>query len=504
MRSWFSVGGGVALGSLALFAGLTGLLYWISLPTNIGPSQEPLVIQCAEALRRPIEKIAQAFEMETGQPVEIRYNASQHLLNQIVVSKAGDVFIPADDSFLKLAREKNVIRETMPLATMTAVVVANPQAPAIKSWDDLVSGKVNLFLGNPDATAIGKVTRDVLVRSGRWAELEARKPVFQPKISDVGAAVLLDPKGVGIVFDAVAGQYPTLTVTRLPELDAIKAEVAVAVTAFTKQPTQALRFARFVSSKDRGLPVLKSMDYTVADNADIFVLRPELKLFGGTMLRPAIEETIREFERREGVDIATNWNGCGILVGEMKANKIPDIYFACEPRFMEKVQDLFGPPELVSSNKLVIAVRKGNPHGVKRLRDLAKDDLKVGVGNENQCALGDLTKTTFLRTGLYGAVRKNIAKEAPSGDLLISDFRGGALDVIVCYESNVTPYLNEFEFTPVDIGAENADCTNPLQPVAIARACAHPQLARRLMDAFQTPESKARFDKLGFGWVSKK
>ena len=87
--------------------------------------------------------------------------------------------------------------------------------------------------------------------------------------------------------------------------------------------------------------------------------------------------------------------------------------------------------------------------------------------------------------------------------LLISDFRAQALDVIVCYESNVTPYLDEMDFVPIDIGASNADCTNPLQPVAIAIACRSPQLARRLMDALQTPESRAKFEKLGFGWVKK-
>jgi molybdate transport system substrate-binding protein len=167
---------------------------------------------------------------------------------------------------------------------------------------------------------------------------------------------------------------------------------------------------------------------------------------------------------------------------------------------MQKVQDYFEQPEIVSSNRLVIAVRKGNPYDVHSLKDLGKADLKVGVGNENQCAMGDLTKTTFVRTGLYGKVRRNIKVEVPSGDLLISEMRGGSLDAIVCYESNVKPYTSEFEFTPVDIGASNQDCTNPLQPVAISKTTPYPNLARRLMDAFQTPQSRARFEALGFGW----
>ncbi|MEI7687912.1 MAG: substrate-binding domain-containing protein, partial [Planctomycetota bacterium] len=254
-------------------------------------------------------------------------------------------------------------------------------------------------------------------------------------------------------------------------------------------------------AKDRGLVELAKRHYKVPEQADEFTAQPELRLFGGTMLRPAIEDTIRDFQAREGITIATNWNGCGILVGEMKTKKIPDIYFACEPRFMEKVQDLFEPADIVSSNRLVIGFAKGNPFDIKTLKDLGQKDLKLGIGNENQCALGDLTKITFTRTGLIDRIRRNVAKEAPSGDLLISDFRAKALDVIVCYESNVTPYLDEMDFVPIFIGESNTDCTNPLQPVAIGKACRTPQLARRLLDAMQTPESKAKFEKLGFGWA---
>ena len=49
--------------------------------------------------------------------------------------------------------------------------------------------------------------------------------------------------------------------------------------------------------------------------------------------------------------------------------------------------------------------------------------------------------------------------------------------------------MTEFDFTPVDIGASNTDCTNPLQPVAIALSLGY--LAAALLAAryalFQPP-----------------
>lgn len=501
MPSIFSPGRLTILLSILIFTGLGGILYWVSRPPSSGPSDVPLVILCADTLREPLEVISKQYEKEIGQKIELRVNSSQALLAQYELSKSGDIYLPADDSFLTLAGKKNLIRETIPLGTMSVVVVANAKARPIKTWADLVNPEIELVLGNADSTAIGKLTREHLTKSKLWAQIEKRKPAFQAKISEVASAAMINPRGAGIVFTPVAALYPSLKVTRLPELDGITANLALAITAGSKQPTQALRFARYLAAKDRGLIELQKRDYQVPEQADEFTAQPDLRLFGGTMLRPAIEETIREFQQREGITISTNWNGCGILVGEMKTKKIPDIYFACEPRFMEKVQDLFEAPDIVSSNRLVIGIGKGNPFEISTLKDLGQKDLKLGIGNENQCALGDLTKITFTRSGLIDRIRRNVAKEAPSGDLLISDFRAKALDVIVCYESNVVPYLDEMDYIPITIGDANNDCTNPLQPVAIAKACRYPQLARRLLDAMQSQESRAKFEKLGFGWA---
>src|SRR5438105_4206483 len=98
------------------------------------------------------------------------------------------------------------------------------------------------------------------------------------------------------------------------------------------------------------------------------------------MLRPAIEETVASFEAREGVKVRTVYNGCGILVGQMRTRVRPDAYFACDASFMSQVRDLFDEPVTVSSNQLVILVHKGNPHHVRRLKDLGKPGLRVGIG----------------------------------------------------------------------------------------------------------------------------
>ena len=229
--------------------------------------------------------------------------------------------------------------------------------------------------------------------------------------------------------------------------------------------------------------------------ADAWEEKPTLLLYGGAMLRPAIVKTIDVFKAREGCEVLTVFDGCGILVAQMKAGKQPDLYFACDTQFMEQVKDRFQAPLDVSINQLVILVPKGNPKGIKTLKDLGKPGLKIGIGHERQCALGVLTQETFRQTKVEWEVMKNVAVQSPTGDLLVNQMRTGSLDAVVAYVSNAVSAADVLEPIAIDI-----PCALATQPVAVSRTSSHPQLATRLIDALRTPESRRRFQDEGFRW----
>jgi len=302
------------------------------------------------------------------------------------------------------------------------------------------------------------------------------------------------------VLPELSMNFAKATVHFVPELKDVVAQVQIAVTKCSTQSVQALRFARFIAARDRGLVYLKDQGFAVTSTSDAWErTSPELTVYAGSMLRPAIEKTIEEFQKREGVRVTTVYNGCGILVGQIKTGAKPDVYFACDPQFLHIVGEYFEEPTVISKNQLVIAVPKGNKHDLKTLKDLGKPGLKVGVGHEQQCALGAITKETFLKTGTYAAVQQNIRVQAPSGDLLVVQLRGGSLDAVVAYQSNVTPYTKDIDAVPVT----GIPCAAPEQPIAIRKDCRYPQSARRLWLALQTDESRRRFEELGFGWEVK-
>ncbi|MBI3823977.1 MAG: substrate-binding domain-containing protein, partial [Planctomycetes bacterium] len=153
-------------------------------------------------------------------------------------------------------------------------------------------------------------------------------------------------------------------------------------------------------------------------------------------------------------------------------------------------------------------VRKGNPKKIYELEDLARPGLRVGIGHEQQCALGSLTKETFDRTGTYGKIARNIAVQSPTGDFLVNQlFASGekGLDVVIAYRSNIQPYPDKVDGIPIPTKIDGNDikCAQPAQPIAVAKSSKYPELSRRLMEFLQERESRDRFERLGFGWEVK-
>ena len=81
-----------------------------------------------------------------------------------------------------------------------------------------------------------------------------------------------------------------------------------------------------MTARDRGLTHYAKHGFQV-EKGDVWSEVPELNLFAGSMLRPAIEDTVKKFEAREGVRVNTVYNGCGILVAQMKAGQVPGRIF---------------------------------------------------------------------------------------------------------------------------------------------------------------------------------
>jgi len=485
------------LGSLAVLA---VALVMLSRPDASSNSQSrPLMLFCAASNRAVVEAIRADYEKEFGRTVQVQYGPSQTLLASMEVAQTGDLYLPADDSFLKIAKEKNLIAEVLPLASMkagVAVLKGNPKR--IRSFEDLLEDDVRFVQANIAATAIGKITQEVLSSSQQWEAADKATDAYRSSVTDVANDVLVGAADAGIVYDAVLHTYPGLEFVSIPELASAQSNVAVAVVKHSDQPTAALHFARYLAASDRGGNRYEEFGFT-AEKQEAWSDVPELAIFAGSMLRPAIDETIIAFEKREGVRITTVYNGCGILVAQMKTGQLPDAYFACDKEFMNQVKEYFPDPVDVSQNELVILVQKGNPMNIRSLKDLTREGVRVGIGHEKQCAMGWITQNTFREGGIQKDVMANVTVQTPTGDMLVNQLRTGSLDAAVAYLSNAAgaaDHLDAIQITGID-------CSVATQPWAIASKSTHPLTASRLFERICSADSQDSFLAEGFRWQKK-
>lgn len=481
------------LASAAVLAVLIGLLAW---EPRAERATTPVIVYCAAGIKAPVEAAAHAYEAQYGVQIQLQYGASETLLVNLQVSGRGDLYLPADDSYIKQAQERDLVHEVIPLAHMTPVIAVRKGNPKhVLAVRDLLRPDIRLAQADPDAAAVGKLTRAALQPGGLWEEVKRATAVFKTTVIEVANDVKVGTVDAGLVWDATVKQYPELEAVAVPQLMNTTAHVAIAVARSSPQPTAALHFARFLAARDRGLQEFAKAGFRIVDG-DTWAERPEINILAGAMLRPAVEQTITAFEEREGCRVNRVYNGCGILVAQMKAGEHPDMYIACDQSFMAEVTDLFLDSVQLSTNQLVILVQEGNPHGIKTLRDLGKPGLRIGIGHEKQCALGVLTQKTLDEARLKDPVMKNVTVQFPTGDMLVNQLRAKALEAVIAYVSNAAGFSAELDA----ISINDIPCAVAAQPVAVGKESKHKQLTGRLMAALRSQASRERFEAQGFKW----
>jgi molybdate transport system substrate-binding protein len=227
---------------------------------------QPLMVLCAASMKAPVDQIAKDYESEFGTRVQTQFGGSQTLLAGVEISRVGDLFIPADDSYIAIARKKELVQETFAIGSMRPVLVVRKGNPLeVKSLDDLLSKEARIAQGNPDAAAIGKITRETLTPLGKWEPLEKRTIVFKPTVNDVANDLKVGSVDAGLIWDAMVQQYPELEIVPTPEFASVSSKLVATVLSTAKHSQTALHFARYLTARDKGLLQFKKFGFETAD-----------------------------------------------------------------------------------------------------------------------------------------------------------------------------------------------------------------------------------------------
>jgi molybdenum ABC transporter molybdate-binding protein len=490
---------------------LIGAIY-LSMRTRSTSTARSLTIYCAAGLRVPVEQTAAKYLTEYDVETEIQYGGSNTLLNQLEVTQGRnvDLYIAADNFYTDLAIKKDLVAETIPVATMHPVIaVARGNPKKIQGVKDLLRDDLRVAAANPDQAAVGRAIRECLSAitidgdQTLWQQLEPRVTadgVFKPTVTEVANDVKLGSVDAGLIWDSTAAlpKYrDSIESIEVPEFNEARHTVSLAVVKASKTPTAVLRFARYLAAKDQGLPVFGRYGFKPVDG-DLWAAEPEITFFCGAVNRRAVDDVIKAFQQREGVTVNTIYNGCGILTGQMKTIRkdhggkgFPDVYMACDRYYLENVKEWFQEDADVSDADIVIAVPKGNPKNIQSLADLTKDGIRVSVGQPEQCTIGALTRIMLEKEGVRDAVMKNVVTQTASSAMLVPTVTTKSVDATLAY---ITDTIAESD--KVDAVRIESPHAKAIQPFSIARSSEHKYLGRRLFQAIVSARDK--FESAGF------
>ena len=497
----------LVVASIVLFALLALLLYLHStrtIKTATGGAMNSegttLVVYCAAGVKPPMVDAAKKYEEKYGVRIQYQFGPTGTLLTNLQVAKTGDLYLAADVSYQEIAREKGLVHEIIPLAQMKPVIAVRKGNPkVITSLRDLLKPDVRLALGD-EMASIGKQTRKLLAKAGIWKEVKAHveaSGVFKTTVNEVANDLKIGAVDATIVWDATVNLYPDLEALDLPELGSVDKDVSIGVLAFCKQPTHALRFARYLNSTETNA-IFRKHGYRSVEG-DVWAERPELVLFSGGVNRRAIEETVKAFGEREGVTVNAVFNGCGFLTAQMRTIRqeqagvgFPDVYMACDRYYLDTVADWFQEEVDVSETQIMIAVQKNNPQKIKSLKDLAKPGMRVAVGQPQQCTIGVLSRKMLEKAGILEEVMKNVQAQTPSSAMLISTVTTNHVDACLAYRTDTLAEASKIDVVEV----ESEYAVRAIQPIAISKASVKKHLSRRLMNAILAAREK--FEAAGF------
>ena len=491
------------IGTVSLLAvgGLTYLLIGMrdaGNPVSDDDQEVTLQFYCAAGLRKPVQQTIEEYSGKYPVKIQPDFGPTGALLSRIRAAKTGDLYLAADKSFVDLGRKHGVIAEALPIAKQKLVIaVAKGNPKGINGIADLLRSDVKYALCNQGAS-VGKLTKKILTKSGEWDDIGANAKVTQDTVNQITNSVLLKAVDAAIIWDANAKQHAgKLDIVETKPFNDAAQHAYICVLTSCKHPTAALRFCRFLQAPEKGGIAFARHGYKTIDG-DPWVETPVLKLFSGGVNRIAVQDTVKDFEEREGVKINVAWNGCGVLVGKIKGGERPDAYFACDTTFMTQVKSLYPDSLDISETDMVIAVKKGNTKGINSPNDLTNTGLKIGVTNPKKSALGKLTVDLLERMKLLKDVKPNIVAQTPTADMLVTDVIAGGLDAVIVYRANLTKVMKEVRV--IEFGRKDAFAT---QPIAICKETKYKYLTQRLIDAIRTAQSKERFLGANFRWLNR-
>lgn len=223
----------------------------------------------------------------------------------------------------------------------------------------------------------------------------------------------------------------------------------------------------------------------------------KLLVFAGAASKPPTEEAATLYEAKTGVKVELVFGGSGHVLSQMRLTRRGDIYFPGSSDYMEKARregDVFAETERIIVYLVpAINVQKGNPRGIRTLRDLTRPGLGVAIANPEGVCVGayavEIVEREFTPEEM-AAFKRNLINYTESCEKTATAISLRMADAVIGW--SVFEHWDPSRIETVRLPAEQIPRIGYI-PVAISKHTKDRAAAQQFIDFLAGPEGRAIF-----------
>jgi len=161
----------------------------------------------AAAVKKPSRKIAELFNKTHNDKVVVIAGGTGQILQQMIISKKGDIYGCLDPKFFKMAQKKGLVRKYVKfIKLIPAFGISKEAEKRIRSFNDIFKKGVRIAAGNPKTMALGKTYLYILNKlpENMRQKLKNNVKIEAINISQIVNYIKMNSVDAGLIFTAVA------------------------------------------------------------------------------------------------------------------------------------------------------------------------------------------------------------------------------------------------------------------------------------------------------------
>jgi len=176
-----------------------------------------------------------------------------------------------------------------------------------------------------------------------------------------------------------------------------------------------------------------------------------------------------------------------------------DVYFPGSPDFMEQAKRdgliISDTVRIIAYLVPAITVRRGNPKRIFSLRDLARSDVRVAIGNPHTVIVGSYAVEILERANLAAEVRPRIVGYTETCEKAVSLVAMKGVDAVVGWQMHES--WNPENIQTILLPPEQIPRISYM-PMAVSSLSTHVEPAMQFVEYACSSEGKRVFEKWGY------